>query len=162
MKKKKTSRTYKVLSGVKPDAVVVYCSDPRFQTTFRKFTEGEIGLAEGKYIPFVVAGGAGALARPETMPKEFKFMRRRLELFINDFISIRRIILINHEDCAYYRDLSKKALGAAKKGRHLARTDLKKIAEIFRKILAFPVRIELYYARFANRNRTLVTFEEVK
>ena len=90
---------------------MVYCGDPRFQEAFDGFIANELKLAKGQYIPLVVGGGAGVLAHPEKLPKEFKFMKERLELYSQAFHSIRRVILINHEDCKYYDSLKERVLG---------------------------------------------------
>ena len=154
-------KTYAVLSNVTPEAVVVYCSDPRFQSAFMKFIKKELKLPDGRYIPFVVAGGGGPLARPKRR-KEFKFMKSRLDLFVGKFRFIHRIIIIGHQDCAYYTELGKKVLGKVRRDQHLARRDMRNIANVFRKVLNFQVRIEMFYARFTNKQRTLVTFDQVK
>ena len=156
-------KTYTVLAKAVPDAVVIYCSDPRFQDAFEKFIEGDLGLAKGQYIPFVVAGGAGALARPETLPKEFKFMKERLELFREHFKSIRRVVLINHEDCAYYKNLSSSALGSLQRFHvHLPSDDLKVVEQVFARLLShLGIQLEMYYARFTDDDHTQVKFEKI-
>jgi hypothetical protein len=155
---------YDVTSGAGVDTVVVYCSDPRFQAAFEGFLWNELHLGTGSYIPIVVAGGAGALARPHELPKEFKFMKERLELARDNFSSIRRIILITHEDCRYYESMRNKVLGFL--GPRLAgligpREDLPAVAGVFKNLLSgLGLSVELYYARFADEARTKITFEK--
>jgi len=156
---------YDATSGTGVDTVVVYCSDPRFQGAFEGFLSNELHLAKGSYLPIVVGGGAGAMARPHELPKEFKFMKERLEIARANFSSIRRIILITHEDCRYYGSVKSKILGLL--GARLAgligpREDLPAVAGVFKNLLSgLGLSVELYYAKFADEGRTKITFEKV-
>jgi hypothetical protein len=147
-----------------PEAVVVYCSAPRFQTAFDQFIEKELGLRKGQFIPLVIAGGAGPLAHPERLPKEFKFMKDRLELFRKHYPSINRVVLINHEDCVYYRMLAEKIpgflQGHAADLLHRAGEDMPLIAQVFNRLLShLGLQTEYYYARFADPDHTRVIFD---
>lgn len=160
------ARVYDAVQNPKPEAIVVYCGDPRFQKAFDGFIANELKLAKGQYIPMVVGGGAGVLAHPERLPKEFKFMKERLELYTQHFHSIRRVILINHEDCKYYNSLKERVLGLV--GGHssladLAREDMRLVAEVFKRLLAhLHLPIELHYASFADPEHTKIVFDQVK
>jgi hypothetical protein len=160
------ARVYHAVQNPKPDAIVVYCGDPRFQEAFEGFIANELKLAKGQYIPMVVGGGAGVLAHPERLPKEFKFMKERLELYTQFFHSIRRIILINHEDCKYYNTLKERVLGFI--GAHAslldhARADMPVVAEVFKRLLAhLHLPIEMHYASFADPEHTKIVFDQVK
>ncbi len=159
------ARVYEALPSAHPEAVVVYCSDPRFQTAFEPFVEEDLGLPKGQFIPLVVAGGAGVLANPERLPKEFKFVKDRFELFHGHFASLRRLVLINHEDCAYYQMLARKVPGLPGPGPdspHRPRDDLPPIARTVHRLLGhLGWDIELYYARFAGADRSHVAFDRV-
>ncbi len=151
---------YKVLKEATPEAVVITCSDPRFQAAFREFIEVKLGLTQGKYIPFVIDGGAGVLGRPESLPKEFKFVKERLETFKQRFCSIKRIILINHEDCTYYETLGKKLGALIPFHVHPPHDDMKLIQQVFIRLLAhLGLNLELYYAKFVDGSRTQITIE---
>jgi hypothetical protein len=159
------TNVYEAMPQVRPEAIVLHCSDPRFQTAFEPFVENELGLTKGRYVPFVVAGGPGVLANPERRPKEFKFIRDRFELFHGYFASLQRLVLINHEDCAYYRLLAQAVPGLKEHGPdllHWPRDDLAPIAQTIRRLLAhLGWNIELYYARFAGTDRCRVVFDRV-
>jgi hypothetical protein len=147
------TNVYETLPHVRPEAVVVYCGDPRLQTAFVPFVESELGLAKGQYIPMVVGGGAGALAYPERLPKEFKFMKDRFELIHRAFPSVQRAVLINHEDCIYYRLLAEKIPGfltePASKISDRPGEDLDRIARVFNRLLShLGLKAELYYGKF--------------
>lgn len=149
-----------------PDAIVIHCSDPRFQVAFEQFLAQELQLAKGEYVPIVVGGGAGVLGHPELLPKEFKFLRERLEHYRRVFPTARRIVLINHEGCRYYESLKSKTLAFL--GQRLAispehaREDLGLVARVFRTVLGhLGYTLELYYARFADADRSQILFEKV-
>lgn len=159
-------KTYDLVTDVKPEAIVIHCSDPRFQPAFAQFLRDELHLSEGQYIPIVVGGGAGVLAHPERLPKEFKFLRDRLEQYRGSiFPSARRIILINHEGCRYYEGLKKRALGFIGSQKVLARQphdDLSAVVRIFARVLPhLGVTLEPYYARFADDSQTRIVFEKI-
>jgi len=153
------------LAEARPQAVVVYCSDPRFQRAFREFIGNELHLQEGDYIPLVVSGGVASLSEPLRLPKEFKFMKERIELFLERFGSINRIILINHEDCRHYEAL-KSSLGAIfmQHMGHMTerqRRDLSLVAKTLLGLGAPGLQIESYYARLVKNGATTVRFEKV-
>ncbi len=159
-----STNVYEALPHVHPEALVVYCGDPRLQTAFVPFIENELGLAKGQYIPTVVGGGAGALAYPQRLPKEFKFMKDRFELIHRAFPSVKRAVLINHEDCIYYRLLAEKIPGfltnPAAKICDRPGEDMPLIAGVFDRFLShLGLRPELYYGRFTDGDHTRMAFE---
>ncbi len=161
----KVNPVYEVQRDLNPQAVVVHCSDPRMQAAFEQFVEHELGLAKGSYIPIVVGGGAGVLAHPEQLPKEFKFLRDRLEFYREVFPTVRRIILINHEDCHYYDSIKQKVYGFLGQRWHgiaqHSREDLSLVGKAFTHVLFhLGMSVELYYARFTDPERTHMTFEK--
>jgi hypothetical protein len=158
--------TYEVVRDPRPEAIVVYCDDPRFQKAFEPFIERELGLRREQFVPLVVGGGAGVLAHPERLPKEFKFMKDRFELIRDNFPSIRRVILINHEDCKYYESLKDRVLnflGARRTLAEQSREDMGALARIFTSLLShLGVTVELYYAKFADSEHTKIVFDRLK
>jgi len=160
------TNVYEVLPQAHPEAVVVYCGDPRLQTAFEPFIARELGLRKGQFIPVVVGGGAGVLANPERLPKEFKFMKDRFELIHRAFPSVQRAVLINHEDCIYYRMLAEKIPGFVtddmSKLRHRPGDDMDLIAGIFDRYLSYlGLKAELYYGRFADVEHSKMAFDRV-
>jgi hypothetical protein len=159
-------RTYAALQDAKPDAIVIHCSDPRFQGAFEQFLAHELHLEQGDYIPIIVGGGGGVLAHPEQLPKEFKFLKDRLEHYRNVFPTVRRIILINHEGCRYYESLKVKTLAFLGSRATLspdhARADLGLVARVFQHLLRhLGYAVELYYARFTDPERSRIVFEKI-
>ena len=161
-----STNVYEAMPKAHAEAVVVYCGDPRFQTAFEAFTEKGLGLHKGQFIPLVVGGGACVLANPERLPKEFKFMKDRFELIHRYFPSVKRAVLINHEDCIYYRMLAEKIPGFltddASKLRHRPGEDMDLIATVFNRLLShLGLRAELYYAKFASADHSQVAFDHL-
>jgi hypothetical protein len=157
------AKTYGLIDAA-PEAIVVHCSDPRFQRAFAEFIKNELGLRDGEYIPLVVSGGIGSLSEPLLLPKEFRFMKERIRMFLDRFDSVKRVILINHEDCRHYEWLGN-YLGRLflQRFRNMAerqQADLKKVAKIILD-LAPKIQTKLYYAKFADASRNKVVFEEI-
>lgn len=148
-----------------PAAIVVHCSDPRFQRAFAEFIKNELRLEEGKYIPLVVSGGVGSLSEPLKLPKEFRFMRERIRMFLDRFDAIAQIVLINHEDCRHY-DWLRNFIGKLFLQRfhdmaERQQDDLKKVAKVLLGLASSRIEIKLYYAKFADAGKSKVVFEEV-
>ena len=159
--------TYAAVREAKPEAIIVYCSDPRFQTAFDEFIQKELGLAKGQFMPLIIGGGAGVLGHPEQLPKEFKFLKERFELYREVFPSLRRVVLINHEDCRYYEFLKTKLIGFL--GQRFvispehARDDLALVSKAFKHLLPhLGFAVEFFYARFADAQRSRIFFEKVQ
>ena len=149
-----------------PKARVVHCSDPRFQRAFREFISDELQLRDGDYIPLVISGGVGSLSEPLKLPKEFKFMKERIQLFLDRFESITRIVLINHEDCRHYEAL-KDLLGKLFLNRvagmvERQKLDLSSVARSLIQLFDRKTALELYYAHFADADRKLVRFDRIE
>ena len=150
----------------KPIAIVVHCSDPRFQKAFGEFIKGELGLKDGEYIPFVISGGVAAMSEPLKLPKEFKFMKDRIELFLGLFDSIKRIVPINHEDCRHY-DALKDLLGGlfhrhAPTMEERQQRDLLGVARTLLGLFRPNLNLELYYAKFLDPGHKQIVFERIQ
>jgi len=148
-----------------PEAIVVHCSDPRFQKAFKDFINNELKLPEGKYVPLVISGGVGSLSQPLSLPKEFKFMKERIEQFLKRFDSIQRIILINHEDCRHY-EVIKSMIGNLFLNRvrdmmERQKVDLKQVSRTLLGLLGAKIDVQMYYARFVDSDQKKIVFEKV-
>jgi hypothetical protein len=157
--------TYAAAPHPRPEAIVVHCSDPRFLAALGQFIQRALGLETGRYIPIVVAGGVPVLARPYLLPQEFRFLRERLERHRLDFPSLRRAILINHQDCKYYEMLKSRGLpflGLQAQAADLPRADLAAAARAFAEHLApLGLEVELYHALFADPEQRRIQVERV-
>jgi hypothetical protein len=83
-----------------PSALVIHCADPRFQTAFRRFVNEELGIAT--YVPVVLGGGIHGLANRTVLPKNFKVLWQQIK-FALTVIKVPEVIIINHQDCVWYR-----------------------------------------------------------
>jgi len=157
-------RTYPLVL-VPPRAIVIHCSDPRFQKAFADFIRTDLGLEEGEYIPLTTPGGVASFSEPFKLPKEFKFMKDRIEFLLENFKTVNRIILINHEDCRHYEQL-KSIVGrlflhrVQSMGERQA-NDLKIVAKMMLDYAVPGLQVELYYARFCAGNTGAVQFEKI-
>jgi hypothetical protein len=90
------------LTTTPPRAVVIYCSDSRFQAAFREFIEEHLALAPGEYTPLVIPGSAfpiGSTTRMQ-LPKQFKIFSEQLSLILNNHQGYPvRIVVLTHDDC---------------------------------------------------------------
>jgi carbonic anhydrase len=80
------------------DALVIHCVDHRFQQAFNKFIGDELKIAV--FNPIVIAGGALAVSSDHFA--KFGYIWDQVDLFVKEK-GVNRIILINHEDCAWYK-----------------------------------------------------------
>lgn len=158
------TKVYQLVEA-QPRAIVVHCSDPRFQLAFKEFIREELHLLEGEYIPLVVSGGVASLSEPLKLPKEFKFMKERIELFLERFDSINRVVLINHEDCRHYEAL-KALLGNVFLHRvsHMNERQLRDLRSVAKAIMGFvrpDLQVELYYAKFTESQPRGIEFQRL-
>lgn len=134
-------------------ALVIHCGDPRFQNAFREFITRELGFTN--YTPIIIGGGAHAFGVQSFLPKNFKILWEQVKFFVKEG-GAREVIVINHEDCQWYKKMT---------GYHLphrlpekARDDLRSAAQtIFHDFTGVHVR-----TFWASLNGDLITFEEVK
>jgi hypothetical protein len=128
------------------DALVLMCSDRRFQEAFREFLSTHLGLQ--RWDSIATPGGAYMLSFAEVLPKQLKVGTRMVK-FMMQKSQPGRIIVINHEGCvryleAFHSQLSKFGFSLADKQRR----DLVSVAKDLRE--AFPnTTVEPYYATLA-------------
>ncbi len=138
-----TFRTPALAADAQPGAVVVHCSDPRFQPHFQHFLGH--GLALGHYALIALPGGAQLLTPNDLAPK-FAWACWRWTKFMVARTRPARFILIAHEDCRWYIENGVEADPARLRDRQLL--DLRRVrAELAERFPGLPV--ELYYARLA-------------
>ncbi len=154
--------TYPLLEA-HPRAIVIHCGDPRFQKAFGDFIRTELQLQDGEFVPLVVSGAVASLSEPLKLPKEFKFMKERLEFLFDRFDTIQRVVLINHEDCQHYEamrtTLGKVFLQHFPQMSERQVRDLKVVAKMLLGYASGGRQIELYYARITPDHS--VRFEKI-
>ncbi len=157
-------KTYDIMATAAPTALVVHCGDPRFQAPIALFLKSELGLVPGEYIPLIVRGGVASLNLAEILPKEAKYPRETAKAYLETFGSMRRVVLINHEDCGKYKGLQKAMSFLFTSVEGIANRqvgDLHKVAEIILGFSPRHVEVEKYMAKFANSEHTKVKFEKL-
>jgi hypothetical protein len=83
------------------EAAVVCCSDGRFGAAFDEFAASSLGLS--RYDRFIVPGGAACLGGHLDARREEEAALRQLRFLIEGH-SLEQVILLAHEDCAFYND----------------------------------------------------------
>jgi hypothetical protein len=129
---------YRLARPEEADGLVIHCSDPRFQAAFRQFIEQELGLKNP--IPIIIPGGIHDLVSPARI-KAARQLREQLEFMVKEG-GVRRVVLLNHEDCQWYgkwNALVQTAIGEDIAGHLLLAAE--KLAE-----KKFGVEVECYLA----------------
>ena len=140
----------------RPPAVVICCVDGRWFRHIEEFVRDR--LQAGHRTDWLcVPGGVEPLTLMSLVPKDFNFMRRRLEALVSSH-GTKRVIAIAHQDCAWYRQLRLGPLSLDARPRQLG--DLRKACHLLRE--SFPgVTVESYYARLAPGAPPQVVFDAV-
>jgi hypothetical protein len=83
-------------------AAAVYCSDGRFGEQMDEFLHAGLGLP--RYDRLAIPGGAACLAGHVKGFHEKTSLERQLAFLIREH-GLKKIVLIAHEGCAYYKDV---------------------------------------------------------
>ena len=143
-------------NATRPATVIVTCVDGRWYSHFQEFVRVRLGA--GSETDFVaVPGGIEPLALMDLDPRDFEFLRRRLQALVEAH-GTRRIVAIAHQDCAWY--LARSLGPGTGDMRDLQIADLRSAAAVLREM--FPdVTVEIYYARLSDAPSKQVVFESV-
>ncbi|MSU54398.1 MAG: hypothetical protein EXS48_00970 [Candidatus Staskawiczbacteria bacterium] len=145
--------TYPAVVNPSPRAIIKHCIDPRFAVAMKGFIK-HLGYDDERDIVKKFAGGPVALAHPTDMPSRAKWLKKQLEFGCEKFPSIKTLVAIMHEDCAYYHTVPHKCHRLGKE-----RSDLPFIGSFLKH--HFPdKKILLYYARFTTE-KTEIVFDPV-
>jgi carbonic anhydrase len=142
----------------KAETLMVRCSDHRLARACEDFLENQLHAPPGSYDLLVVPGGPQFLCPTTYLPK-FLWVGARWVRFLVEAHGIKRMVLIAHQDCGWYRQLF---------GPQLAPTDPVRKEKRQRQDLhdtranllqAFPdLKVEIFFARLQEPG---VTFESV-
>lgn len=128
----------------RPPALVICCVDGRWFRHIEEFVRES--LQAGHRTDWMcVPGGVEPLTLLSFVPKDFNFMRRRLEALVAAH-GTSRVILIAHEDCAWYRQLKIGPLKLDLRGRQTG--DLRRAARVIHEMIP-GVGVETYFARLS-------------
>ena len=142
--------------GTRPDTVIITCVDGRWYHHFQEFAREHLNA--GPRTDFVcVPGGIEPLTLFDLIPKDFSFLRRRMESLVEAH-GTRRIVAVAHEDCAWYRARKIGPIQVDFRDRQIA--DLRRAAARLRQM--FPdVEVSTYFARLARSTPERVIFDRV-
>ena len=124
-------------------AAAVYCSDGRFGEAMDEFLHDKSngGLALPHYDRVAIPGGAGCLAGHTCAYHDKNALVRQLEFLIKAH-GLRRVVLIAHDGCGFYKDL----FMVTRTAEQQQAADLAKAATVIR-TFAPNVHVEAYFAR---------------
>jgi hypothetical protein len=140
----------------RPDTVIISCVDGRWREAIQEFTINH--LKADLHADFLaVPGGIEPLTLFDIVPKDFSFLRRRLEALVEAH-GTRRIIAIAHQDCVWYKQRTILPVRLDLRGRQIA--DLQRVAAWLRETLP-ELTVETYFARLEGKDPQRVVFEPV-
>ena len=134
---------------------MIACADGRWRDHIEDFVADALKV-DPAYDLLMVPGGAEPLALADLIPKDFSFLRRRLEMLVRSHAT-RRIVLIAHENCSWYRERRIGPITLDLKARQLA--DLRRARGLITDWFE-GVSVETYYARVEG-NPPRAAFEAV-
>ena len=85
------------------EVLAIHCSDHRFQAGFYEFLNLKLNLDEN-YDLLVLPGGPQCLTLVEYLPK-FSWAGWKWFRYLVDSHDLKRLILIQHQDCRWYKAL---------------------------------------------------------
>ena len=156
---KNMEQTYRSLKA-KPITLIIHCSDARFHFAFNCFFVNDLNLASGEFVQIVVAGGPASLANP-AMAKEMQFLNNQIVFFLKHFLSIKSVVLINHEDCGFYKLIPNPTNKKENRERDDALVAAKATADRIASERIQGVEVLAFYAKFANADRSEIVFEKM-
>lgn len=144
------------LNESSPEALVIHCSDPRFQLAFREFLQRELHLTH--YTPLVIPGSVSPIGLQDLQPKYFKALYKQLKL-LTDINKVARIVIINHEDCRGYESIKGFFLARRISLSEQQKNDLIAAVGLLKGFLP-EAHVELYQARIGENNR--IIFDKIE
>ena len=143
------------LNRADTDVLAVHCGDHRFQAAFHEFLSQGLNLG-GNYDLLVIPGGPQSLTLVEYLPK-FAWASTKWLRFHVEKHELSRLILIQHQDCAWYKTLPLH-LHSSTEPRQRQEQDLERSSRSLKQ--DFPaLRVELYYASWDAAGR--VAFDPI-
>ena len=131
-------------------AAAVYCSDGRYGEQMDEFLHAALGLP--CYDRLAVPGGAACLASHIVAMREEGALDRQLRFLIEGH-ALRRVVLIAHQDCGFYKRIRLRAAS-------LEAQQAEDLAKSARRIREYAAGLEVD-AYFARKVEGRVRFEPV-
>ena len=89
------------LQSAETEILAIHCSDHRIQAGMREFLDEGLGL-RSNYDSLVVPGGPQCLVAVQELPK-FSWASRKWGRMLIEAHSLKRLLLIAHQDCGWYQ-----------------------------------------------------------
>jgi hypothetical protein len=137
---------------IEMDVLVIHCGDYRFQSAFQEFLNRILNL-DGNYDLMVIPGGPLSLTLVEYLPK-FSWASWKWLRFFADQHKIRRLILIQHQDCGFYKSMPLH-LHSSREPRQRQEQDLRRVKDALKTDLP-EISVELYYAGWDATDRVTI------
>lgn len=134
------------------DTLAIHCGDYRFQSALYQFLNDTLNLAS--YDLMVVPGGPLGLTFGEPFPKFGWASWRWLRFFIEQH-KLARLVLIQHQDCGFYKSMAEHLNFAAEQLRERQEQDLRRVRDTMSRELAH-VAVDLYYAGWDSSDRIVI------
>jgi hypothetical protein len=124
---------------------MVRCSDHRLARACEDFLENQLHVPPGTYDLLVVPGGPQFLCPTTYLPK-FLWVGLRWVRFLVEAHEIKRMVLIAHQDCGWYRQLFGPQVADPVRKEALQRKDLHSTRAHL--LQAFPnLKVDTFFAR---------------
>jgi hypothetical protein len=101
MSAENTYRCSAQVQRTETEVLAIHCSDHRIQAGVREFLDEKLGL-RANYDCLIVPGGPQCLVEVEVLPK-FSWACRKWSRALIQWHSLKRMVLIAHQDCGWYR-----------------------------------------------------------
>lgn len=134
------------------EAIVLFCMDFRFKDAVLDFLKHDLGLVDLDLV--VLAGASKNLAAPAAR-SDFETAIKQFELSVK-LHHIKKIILIDHQDCGAYGGAAAFETSAKEREAHVV--NLRKARNVLHKKFS-DKEIILYYAKLKNNE---IVFEKIK
>ena len=140
----------------RPNTTIITCVDGRWFHHFQEFARVHLGVGERTDF-LAVPGGIEPLTLVDLVPKDFNFLRRRLESLVEAH-GTERIVAIAHQDCAWYKAHTIGPFTLDLRDRQIRdlRRSAARLREMFRE-----VSVETYFARLSPTVPQTVIFDKV-
>ncbi|MGH9733622.1 MAG: hypothetical protein ACRD8A_03395 [Candidatus Acidiferrales bacterium] len=140
------------LNRTAADALVIHCGDYRFQAALHDFINRTLALAS--YDLMVIPGGPLALTLADPFPKYQWASRQWLRFFVEQH-KLSRLVLIQHQDCGFYKSMAEHLNFPIGSLRERQEQDLRRVRESMSRELP-QLAVDLYHAGWDSSDNVIV------
>jgi len=140
------------LNRTEANALVIHCGDYRFQAAFNEFLNRSLNL--GTYDLLVIPGGPLTLMPLDPFPKYRWASWNWLRFFVEQH-KLTRLILIQHQDCGFYKAMSGHLNAPLESLRERQEEDLRRARDEIARELPH-LAVDTYYAGWDSSDRVMI------